>query len=217
MSISKRAVIFANGILNDPQRVRRLIQPRDLVIAADGGGRLCLQLGIQPGVLIGDFDSLDAQELAALEAAGAEVVRHPQRKDFTDLELALRYAHALGYQEILVLAALGARWDQTLANLLLPAAAELGAAAVRHVDGPQEIMLVRPGEKLQIDGKPGDTVSLIPIAGDAQGVRTQGLEYPLTGETLFFGATRGVSNAMVEKTASLVLEAGLLVCVVIHQ
>ena len=58
---------------------------------------------------------------------------------------------------------------------------------------------------------------MIPIAGDARGVSTEALEYPLKDETLSFGATRGVSNVMLADKARISLKAGMLVCVVIHQ
>ena len=207
-----RAIVFANGILSHPVMLRA----GDVVIAADGGARHCLKLGITPQVVIGDFDSLTEDELASLESAGAQVIRHPARKDFTDLELALQHAGSCGVEEILVYAALGDRWDQTVANLLLPAAPGLEGVHIRIVDGPQEILLLRPGPPCEICGQMGDTVSLIPLRGDITGVVTTGLEYPLKGETLYFGATRGISNILLGDLAAVQFAAGLLLCIVIH-
>ena len=80
----------------------------------------------------------------------------------------------------------------------------------------QEIRLIRGGETLKVYGRAGDTVSLIPLCGDAHGVTTEGLEYPLHSETLLFGATRGISNVLLGEMAAVTLEEGLLLCVVIH-
>jgi len=212
-----RAVIFANGVLSHPDTALVALRPGDLLIAADGGARLCRQLGLLPAILIGDFDSIDDAELAYFEANGSQIIRHPARKDYTDLELALRHAQSLGIRNVLVMAALGRRWDQTLANLLLPAAAELQDMTIRLVDGPQEVVLLRGGDVIDVHGKPGDTVSLVPVGGDAQGVSTEGLEYPLYAESLFFGATRGLSNALLGERASIHLGDGLLLCVLIHK
>jgi thiamine pyrophosphokinase len=211
-----RAVIFANGLLSDPSGIHAAIQPGDLLIAADGGSSHFMTLGITPHVLIGDFDSLNESDLERLQAGEVEIIRHPAHKDFTDLELALQYAEGRGAEEIWVYAALGARWDHTLSNLLLPAAAHLQKCRIALIDGPQEIRLIRGGETLEVHGKRGDILSLIPAGGDAHGVTTANLEYPLAGETLFFGGTRGVSNVFLEEAASVRLERGLLVCVVIH-
>jgi thiamine pyrophosphokinase len=213
----KRVVIFANGSLKGAGAVRPALHPGDLILAADGGARLCRRLGISPHILIGDFDSLSEAELARFEAEGCQVVRHPQRKDYTDLELALRYAQEQGAVEALVFAALGARWDQTLANLLLPAAAGLEAMRIVLADGDQQVRLLRGGETLEILGSPGDILSLVPVGGNALGVTTTGLEYPLQDETLYLAATRGISNVLSGDSAQVQLRAGLILCVTIQQ
>ena len=211
-----RAVVFANGVLSDPQKSLSFILQDDILIAADGGALHCRSLGLTPDVLIGDFDSLETKEVAELEARGAKVIRHPARKDFTDLELALRHARELGAKHILVMAALGNRWDQTLANLLLPASESFLEVDIRLLDGHQEILLVRAGQTVEIEGQRGDILSLIPLYGDAHGITTYGLEYPLNEGTLTFGSTRGISNVLVEKKARVSLRKGLLVGVLIH-
>jgi thiamine pyrophosphokinase len=75
------------------------------------------------------------------------------------------------------------------------------------------VTLVRPNAPLALQGRPGDTLSLLPLAGDARGVTTSGLEYPLDNETLRFAATRGVSNTLLGTTATVQLTAGLLLVV----
>lgn len=210
-----RAFIFANGRLTDTDCIPGLLRPGDLLIAADGGARHALACGLTPHLLVGDFDSLTPAELAAFRAAGTEISQFPTRKDFTDLELALQAAGERGCTEVLIIGALGDRWDQTLANLLLPTA--FPNLDIRLVDGLQELALIRPGESKILRGQPGDTVSLIPVAGDAEGITTTGLEYPLLSDTLYFGATRGVSNVLTGQEAAVTLDRGLLICVVIHE
>ncbi len=212
-----RAMIFANGEMKDHIPVEALRLPADVIIAADGGSTNCLKLGLKPDVLIGDLDSLTQDQVRSLESSGTKVIRFPERKDYTDLELAVQYAIQEGGLDILILGALGQRWDQTLANLLLPAAAPFNNARIRLIDGRQEISLIRSGQMLEVHGHPGDTFSLIPLSGDAAGITTQGLEYPLRDETLLFGATRGISNVLTRDTAQVYLEQGLLLAVLIHQ
>jgi thiamine pyrophosphokinase len=211
-----RIVIFANGTLNDPHQSMALIRPDDFIVAADGGAIHCLQLGLQPNIVIGDFDSLDRENISRLEASGVELIRHPARKDYTDLELALEHALQIGASQILILGALGNRWDQTLANLLLPASADFSTMDIRLVDGQQEIFLVKGGHRTVIQGKPGDILSLIPLYGDANGITTQGLEYALDEGTLKFGSTRGISNVLLGNMAEISCKEGLLVGVLIH-
>jgi len=210
-----RAIIFVNGEFNDPQQARDLVRAADLVIAADGGTRHALAIGVTPHIIIGDLDSLSPDDLARLQAAGARIKRFSPRKDETDLELALLHAARKGASEILPLAALGGRLDQTIANLLLLALPELEGVDARIVEGTQEAFLIR-GEAL-VEGQPGDTVSLIPLGGDATGVTADGLEWPLHEDTLRFGPARGVSNVLTGEQAYVRVRQGSLLCVITHK
>jgi len=213
-----RTIIFANGMLADLKTAQKIINPADLIIAADGGALYCLALGINPQVVIGDFDSLDEATLIKLQTQGVKFMRYPTQKNETDLELALQYASEQGSAEILVLGALGVdRWDMALGNLLLLAHPGLAQTRVMLVDSNQEIFPLHPGQTLVIHGRPGDTVSLVPIQGDASGITTQGLEYPLQDGTLHFGFTRGISNTLLGETASIHLKQGFLICTIIHR
>lgn len=208
-----RTLIFANGSFSQPENVLAELHTSDRLIAADGGALHCLRLGLQPDIVIGDFDSLEPETLAQLEDGGAELRRYPARKDETDLELALFAALEEAPAEIIVYGALGARWDMTLANLLMLGHPAFQQFPVTLVDGCQRLRLLNGGEDMELQGKPGDTVSLIPLTPDTAGIRTQGLEYALQGEALAFGGTRGVSNVLIESPARISLDQGLLVCV----
>jgi thiamine pyrophosphokinase len=207
-----RAIVFANGEFPDPQSARDLLRPDDLVIAADGGTRHALAVDVIPDVIIGDLDSLSPEEQAQVEAAGTQAIRFSPRKDETDLELALQYAAREGATEIVILAALGGRLDQTVANLLLLAMPELSGIAARVVEGAQTAFLIQ--DQALIEGQPGDTVSLIPLGGDAVDVTADGLEWPLLEDTLRFGLARGVSNVLTAEQAHVRVRQGLLLCVV---
>lgn len=209
-----RTVIFANGEFNEPQRVRDLLRADDLIIAVDGGTRYAWEVDADPELVIGDLDSLTADEQQRLRTTGVEVSSFPARKDKTDLELALHRAVSEGAESVIILAALGGRLDQTMANLLLLTLPELHNVDVRVVDGRQEAFLIRDGGR--IEGQGGDIVSLIPLGGDATGITTQGLEWALDGDELRFGATRGVSNVLTAEQASVRVRQGLLLCVVTH-
>ena len=208
-----RAVIFANGVLNNLQDIHNIILPDDLIIAADGGMTHCRALGIKPSIVIGDLDSLDPDYLKSLQTSGTEIISYPINKDQTDLELALHKALDLGSDEILVLGALGARWDMTIANLFLSASPEFSKVTIRLIDGHQEIILLRGKGELTFKGKKGDILSIVPLGQDAYGVTLRGLEYPLKDDVLKFGATRGISNVLIDDTATVYLKKGLLLCI----
>ena len=208
-----RTIIIANGDPPTHDDITRWLRPGDLLLCADGGARAALRFGLQPQRVIGDFDSLTDGELRALEQGGATLERHPTHKDETDLELALLYAANLPSDEIVVLGALGGRLDQTIANVLLLAMPALSRTRVLIAAGNEQTFLLRPGALLELCGEPGDVVSLIPFGGDAHGIITDGLEYPLRDESLLFGPARGVSNTMLGKRATIRFSVGLLLCV----
>lgn len=211
-----RYIIFANGLLADPQaEAARWIRPGDLVLAADGGTAHALAAGLPPDHVIGDLDSLPEAQRARLPHTTFHP--YPPAKDETDLELALLWAAAQAKlhnpnSEIVILGALGGRPDQALANLLLLALPALRGLETWIADGAWTCRLLRGGETLRLHGDPGDTLSLLPLGGPARGVTTEGLAYPLTAATLDFGPARGVSNIFTHAVAAIHLETGWLWC-----
>jgi thiamine pyrophosphokinase len=208
------ALIFANGDSADGPMVRQALAGAQdaLIIAADGGARVAHFFGLTVQHVIGDMDSLTADELAALRSAGAAVHDYPEEKDETDLELALVFAAQHGADWIRIFGAAGGRIDQTLGNIYLLGLAALAGKDVRIVAGNQETWLLRPGEN-RIQGAAGDTLSLIPLSDSVQGVRTEQLYYPLKDETLTFGPARGMSNVLQTDEARVWVAAGRLLAV----
>ncbi len=208
------AFIFANGATDDGPLVRRELasSPNAWIIAADGGARQAQYYGLPVHTVIGDLDSLDEQEIAHLTEEGADIQRFPPEKNETDLELALLLAAQKQISHIRVFSALGGRLDQTLSNIYLLALAPLRNVDVHLVSGKQQAWIIYPGETV-IHGTKDDTISLIPIAGEAQGIRTENLYYPLRNETLNFGPARGVSNVMQSETAQVHFDKGVLLVV----
>ena len=213
--------IFLIGGSPEAQPPARLTPTMDdLVIAADRGAAHARAWGWPLDLLVGDLDSLGADEAALVAATGVPVITAPAAKDETDLELALAHALDQGTHEIVICAALGGRADHLLANVLLLARPDLAGRRVTLADGRESIRLLRgrggdaAPAQLELPGAPGDLLSLLPLAGDAVGVTTEGLQYPLHDETLFLGQARGVSNVFTGSRAGITLGRGLLL--VIH-
>lgn len=211
MENKQRAVIFANGETGDINRLNAFLRAGDVLIAADGGLRHLQQLGRQPFALIGDLDSVSAEDVAAAQRGGARILRHPPAKDETDLELALNFALEAGFTCIRLAGMLGGRVDHLLGNLFLLAQPVLAGLDVRIEEGNQEIFLIRAHG--QIDGHAGERVSLLALQGAAHGVTTTGLQYPLRGETLWAYRARGISNVMSAARAEVHLQQGQILCI----
>jgi thiamine pyrophosphokinase len=208
-----RIVIFSNGKFEHAEQDRNHIQPGDILIAADGGLHHCLALELTPDLLVGDLDSVDPELVSMLREHGTEIHEHPTRKDHTDLELALEVAVEHEADEILIIGGLGGRWDQTLANILLLTQLRFQGPNIQLIDGPQRIQYLPAGTSLEISGKPGTIVSLVPIKGTAKGITTDGLEYELAHGALEYGSSQGISNVLVKDRASVKVEEGALICI----
>lgn len=207
----ERVLIFANGMIENDQVVAQLARSAGLLVAADGGARHLTRLGLRPDLLVGDLDSLSAAEVDALDRTGVEILRYPPEKDETDLELAIQAALARGCTDLVIIAALGGRLDQTLGNIFLLGLPVLQAVQARLDDGRDELFLIR-GQG-HVEGQAGDVVSLLPLGGPARGIRTSGLRYPLQGETLYPERTRGISNVLTNEHAHVELRDGVLICI----
>jgi thiamine pyrophosphokinase len=206
----KIVVVVAGG--EAPRAEAALQVPLDAeVIAADGGLDHARALGLDVAVAIGDFDSVSEERVAAAEATGVRVVRHPADKDATDLELALDLAVSSGAARILVLAGERGRLDHLLSALLLLGHAKYAALQLDGFVGAARVHVVR--DRRSLPGEPGELVSLLALHGEASGVTTEGLAYELRGETLEPGSSRGVSNVLTAGVATVSVERGTLLAV----
>lgn len=203
-----RIIIFANGNLPNLEKARQLFRPDDFILCADGGTRHALTLGLTPNVVIGDLDSVTDEERRKMKELDVEIIQHPADKNETDLELAINYSLTLNPVQILILAALGGRMDQTLANIALLANLQLSTFNLKLIDGVEEIFFCR--DKVKVEGRSGDIVSLIPWLGEVTGVFTENMRWHLHHETLYPDKTRGISNEMIADTATVSIESGLL-------
>jgi thiamine pyrophosphokinase len=213
----RHALVIADGRVADPEVLDAAwpgwSEAIDLVVAADGGARHAERLGRTIDRWVGDADSLGEEALEALAAAGVAIDRRSMAKDETDAELAVLAAVGEGAERITILGALGGRrFDHALGNVWLLALPAVAGSDLRLVDAEARIRLVGSG-RADLAGRIGDVVSLLPFAGDALGVSTFGLRYPLDDEPLIAGPARGLSNVRDAADASLEVRSGRILVI----
>lgn len=108
-------------------------------IAIDRGLSHLARLNIHPLLAIGDFDSLEQQELLK----SLQVDRYPIKKDDTDTALGVAYAIEHGYDEIDVYGVIGARLDHFMAALKL--LEKYQDIHITLYDSTNMIYLLKPG------------------------------------------------------------------------
>ena len=214
-----RSSQWANGYTVPAHGIRTIVGitariGTEIIIAANGGVRHCLYLGITPSIVIGDLDSLTRDQQENLQSSNTKFVTYPKGKDQTDLELALIYAKESGINEVILFGLFGGRIDQTFANVFLLTKHEFQGLNLTALNGPETVYLIHNQSNLTIIGEIGNLVSLIPLTSQVTEVYTDGLRWPLKDAKLVFGSTLGVSNEMTTCKCTIQIGNGNLL--VIH-
>lgn len=182
----------------------------DQIITADKGLVYARQCGIEPDVILGDFDSCDKTVMD--EFSTEQKILVPCEKDDTDTGLAMQKAIEMGADEILILGATGTRLDHVMGNMgQLVFAARHGVFA-QIVDPCNRISVVKNGQKIRREGQFGKYISLIPVY-EAKGVTLKGFKYPLNNDTLVFHESWGISNELEKDEGSIYYKEGILLLI----
>jgi thiamine pyrophosphokinase len=199
----RAAAVFLDGEYGDPAWYRDLVAGAGILVAADGGAAFLARIGLVPEVVVGDFDSLRGETVAALAAAGADIVRHPVRKDSTDGELAVEEALRRGADEVVLVGATGAL-DHTLGHLAILRGLEARGIAARLAAPDLAVTVLSAPADVTLAAPAGVRVSLAPQGADAV-VSLSGLDYPLDHGLLPAAACLGLGNHITEPAAARIL------------
>ncbi len=186
----------------------------DYLIAADSGMEFLRHAGLMPDMIIGDFDSVSAETLAYFRAQeGICQKQLNPMKDDTDTEFAIHQAIALGAEEITLFGATGSRLDHVLGNVALLGIGLKAHVAMQIVDAHNRIRMVDKSVKLLKSEQFGSYVSLLPYAGDVEGVTLKGFLYPLEEYHMSCFSSLGISNEIVGEEAEVLLREGILLVI----
>ncbi len=196
--------ILANGQIDDLNALLPSIRRHRRVIAVDAGLAYCKQGGFAPDLIVGDFDSCPAELLK--DYSSVPKMTLPSDKDITDLEAAIAEEWKRGVQSITVYGAWGKRIDHSLTNALI-----LGRHSHKLImETETEIAFAIQG-RTQLSSHPGQTVSLIPIFGRAESIRTNGFKWELTQRSLDRDFI-GISNIALIPNPTIEIASGQLLC-----
>ena len=208
-----RCVIVAASQILDYERAKSFLQPDDFFIFCDDGLRHAEGLGVSPSIIVGDFDSCDASLLSKWSDC-CETVRLPREKDDTDTLFAVKLAVERGFDDFLLLGAMGGRFDHALGNVsILLYLHGLGKKALLVDD--YSVMQIAGKEPVYIE----DTCSyfsVLTVAGDVCGVNIKNAKYPLENAKLSADFQLGISNEVLPgKTAEVSVEQGRVLVVIV--
>ncbi len=203
-----KAWIITGGVIS-PDNLPERPADGDLVIAADSGLANARALGIEPAVIVGDYDSLGH---APDVADGVEVITVPTEKDVTDTQLAVELALRRGARELAVVGGLGGRLDHTLSNLAILEDALGKGVRATIADGQSRVRLLRNDSTIL--PRSGYTyVSLLALDPLCKGVEIEGVKYPLKGARLSRSFGYAVSNEITGNCCFISVRKGTLLVV----
>ena len=216
-------VIIGGGNINTSfakEFIDRLDKSSLSIMACDSGYENCLAIGLEPDIVIGDFDSISREAYEKLQHSNAEVIKLNPVKDDTDIEAAVNIAiHKTSFGEfIYILGGTGKRLDHFLGNVNLLGMGCLKQRKVVIVDEYNYIQMISAGQVLNLsregeEAQFGHYVSIFPYGGKATGVTMTGFKYPLENATIEGFNTLTVSNEITEEVGSISLKEGyLIVC-----
>ena len=203
----QRCVIIGGADIGNYETVRSYLQPDDFIVCCDSGLKHRERLGVQPNLVIGDFDSSENPHLPV------ETIVLPCEKDDTDTMAAVREMQKRGFEDFLLLGVFGGRMDHTLGNVYILLWLKNRGYRVLAVDDYSEMEIVLPGETGRIV-RVHPYFSLLIIAGRAEGVTIKNAKYPLENAIVTPEYQYTVSNEPLPgKTAEVSLSKGVLLLI----
>ncbi len=180
------------------------------VCVCDGAYDLVKKHNVNFDVLIGDFDSICADDLAVLRESSTIEIVHAQDQNYTDLEKAIRYLDNLKPQSILIVNAMGNRIDHSYYNLRLLKRYHNNRRQLLLRTAHQQ-MIYLFNQSLQLSGIVGATVSVFGFASAR--MTSQGLRFDVDQHTLDITARDSVSNSLANSVATIQIDGcALLIC-----
>jgi len=181
------------------------LNPGDYIIAADGGLRHLANMGVNPDLIVGDFDSL------GYVPKTGEIVKLAEEKDDTDTLAAVRIGLKKGFRLFYLHCGLGGRLDHTLANIqTLAFIARSGGTGLLF--GEAEAVVIVKDEVRFHPGFSGN-ISVFSYSGKAGGVDIEGLKYGLKNAVLTNAFPIGVSNEFIGIESRISVHNGILLIV----
>ena len=208
--MTKTAVIALNGNLHaEKNEYKKFLRNLDATfIAADGGALLLEKIGLNADIILGDLDSLDKRDIERFKNKKIDIIKYPVEKNETDGELAINYCIKNDYDKVILIFALGGRFDQQFANIFLLEYAKKNNLKAEIREAFLEIALV-DGNKTFNDKKEWG-LSLLPLDKKVENVSIKGCKYSLDSFDLLRNKTRGISNVICKDKARISHEKGEL-------
>lgn len=206
-------ILFANGHCEATPRIRALVTDASHVVGVDGGCRHLWAMDVLPHVAVGDISSFHQICWPYITNRKSRCLRVRQEGRH-----GLGTGPATGFRSPSHAHHPARRNGRTPGPypgqpFLLSRCLERGIPAC-VMDAERSIYLTDAA--LDLHGRVGETISLIPVTPEVHGLTLTGLEYPLHEASLRFGTTWGMSNVFVCEEATVRLREGRILVFHLH-
>lgn len=208
MTAPLSALVILNGSPPPNSLIAEKWDQYDLKISADGASNFLVDKGYTPDIVIGDCDSILPE---VREKIAKEKLICIADQNTTDGEKAIQFCLRKGVKNVDFLGALGKRFDHSLYNIELLNQCLMKGMISSFYTPSDQIFLINKGQSLR--GKIGERISFFSVFGETKGVSTYGLTYPISSQTMRFGAFSSISNTFSQEIAEITIEKGILLVV----
>ena len=202
----RRCVIIGGADIGRYDRIHSYLREDDFYICCDSGLKHREKLGINPNLIVGDFDSYKNPHM------DVETIILPCEKDDTDTVFAVKEALSRGFQDFLLVGVIGGRLDHTLGNVSLLLMLDAQGKTATALDDFSEMEIVS-GQPVQIQDC-YTYFSLLNISGTAQSITIKNAKYPLDDAEITCEYQYGISNEVLPgKIAVVTVNQGRLLLI----
>ena len=170
----------------------------DKWIGVDRGALYLIDHDIIPDAIVGDFDSVTAEEFARISQTVKHIEQFQAEKDETDTDLALQRALLYKPSEIYLTGVTGGRLDHYEAALRSLYTMQLQHPTIIYkiINPHNEICFLLPGEHELVKGE-YTYVSFFAYGKKLREVTLRGVKYETTDEVIEQGTSRFTSNEIL--------------------
>lgn len=170
----------------------------DKWIGVDRGALYLIDEAIIPDAIVGDFDSVTAEEFARISKVVAHIEQFQAEKDETDTDLALVKALDYAPTEIWLTGVTGGRLDHYEAVLrsVYTLQQQHPEVTLKLVNPYNEIQFLQPGKHV-LTKDVYSYVSFFAYGQTLTNVTLRGVKYETTNEVIEQGTTRFTSNEIL--------------------
>ena len=184
----------------------------DKIIGVDRGCSYLLKNNIYPHYIVGDFDSINRDDIKKLEIDSIKKFKYNCEKDSTDSDIAMEIALNMEFSEIYMIAMTGSRLDHSFANLGLLSKANGAGAKAYIINETNKIYLLEESSKIKKDNS-YRYISFLAYCDKVENFNIKNAKYDLENYTLYLGDNRTVSNEFLEEDIEVEFTKGKILVI----